>query len=139
MRRACLGIFIVTLVIGVCHSQEKSPIPQKYLGKWRGIEGEARLRERRQEGIKFTEIDLGFIINQFEFDVAEDGKITGSGSATYWFNVHGGAGGPAPFNIQAESHLEGGQQMVKFSIVGETTCKESRQNKLSVYALGWMV
>lgn len=100
--------------------QDTIRVPQNYLGKWRGISGKGEANLRQQTGRAVVIRDLGHIIDEFEFEVAEDGTITGSGKATYWFNVSSQAD-LIVTRIGPTAYLEGGTQTLDFKIEGKMT------------------
>jgi hypothetical protein len=64
--------------------------------------------------------DLGNTIDQFEFEVAADGKVTGQGTATYWFDVSSDIDAVL-IKKSPDARLEGNVQKVDFTITGEIT------------------
>jgi|GEM_PF-1345765 len=99
-------------------------IPQEYVGKWVGVNGKAtaHLRETTRGGLGVTNKDFGHIIDKFEFEVAADGGITGSGKATYYFDVTAD-GNLVVTSITAAAHLVGNTQQVDFTISGKITAE----------------
>ncbi|HSE43636.1 MAG TPA: peptidoglycan recognition family protein [Acidobacteriota bacterium] len=95
-------------------------IPQKYIGKWKGVSGKMQGADQGQTGTATTKRDLGHTITEFEFEVAADGKIQGTGKATHWFNVSAQAD-LIVTKVGPTAYLEGGQQNVDFKIEGTMT------------------
>ena len=64
----------------------RGKIPDKYVGDWRGVSGEmsAKTTERVRTAT-ITKV-IGHTIKSFSFTVAPDGKITGSGEASYTYD-----------------------------------------------------
>jgi hypothetical protein len=62
-------------------------VPAQLVGKWRGLAGTGEAKSVEQVRTATVTKDFGHLVDEFEFEVAEDGAITGSGKATYWFNV----------------------------------------------------
>jgi hypothetical protein len=93
-------------------------IPKGYIGKWKGIRGKATANSRGRVGTAIVTKDFGHVIDKFEFEVAEDGTITGAGTATYWFDVSADAD-LIVTRTAPEAHLEGKSQAVTFKITGK--------------------
>jgi len=105
-------------LINVSISLPAEQIPQKYIGKWKGVSGKMEASDAGQTGTATTKRDLGNIIEEFEFEVKEDGKITGQGKAKYWFNVSAQAD-LLVTKVGPTAYLEGGAQTLNFKIEGE--------------------
>lgn len=95
-------------------------IPQKYIGKWKGVSGKMEASDQGQTGTAITKRDLGHIIAEFEFEVAADGTIQGSGKAKHWFNVSAEAD-LLVTKVGPTAYLEGGTQTLDFKIEGKMT------------------
>jgi hypothetical protein len=67
-----------------------------------------------------TKRDLGHTITKFEFEVAADGTIQGSGKATHWFNVFAQAD-LIVTKVGPSAQLENGSQSLDFKIEGKIT------------------
>jgi hypothetical protein len=97
-----------------------SDIPRMYVGQWTGGRGKATSVTRGQVGRSWTTKDLGHQINNFEFKVAKDGTVTGTGTATYWFDISS----DIDMNLIAmapEAHLDKHLQHVDFTITGQVS------------------
>jgi hypothetical protein len=103
-------------------SAPAAAIPQEYVGTWTGIRGKAtaHLKETTRGGLGVTNKDFGHIIDQFEFEVAADGGIKGTGKATYYFDVTAD-GNLIVTTVTAAAHLVGKTQQVDFTISGKMT------------------
>lgn len=118
LRRA--GAMTVLILAWSWSTFAADEIPRKYIGKWKGVSGKMEASDAGQTGTATTKRDLGHIIEEFEFEVKEDGSVEGTGKAKYWFNVSAQADllvtkvGPTAF-------LEGGTQVRGFDITGEMT------------------
>ncbi len=103
-------------------------IPKVYVGWWKGS---GRELSKRQTKIGRTDalVDMGALIDQFEIEVADTGKVKGTGKATYWFDVSSDAkimmAARAPY-----SHLAGNTEQVDFDITGTM----SAEGKLKLIA-----
>jgi hypothetical protein len=107
------------LVIPItAHSQTQ--IPQKYIGKWKGISGKMEGSDKGSVRTATTQRDLGHTITEFEFEVAADGTIQGSGKATHWFNVSAQAD-LIVTKVGPSAYLENGSQSLNFTIDGKLT------------------
>ncbi|MCI0447059.1 N-acetylmuramoyl-L-alanine amidase [bacterium] len=95
-------------------------IPQKYIGKWKGISGKMEGSDQGQVRTATTKRDLGHTITEFEFEVASDGSIQGTGKATHWFNVSAQAD-LIVTKVGPSAHLDGGSQSLDFKIEGKIT------------------
>jgi len=93
-------------------------VPKGYVGKWKGIRGKATANSRGRVGTAIVNKDFGHVIDKFEFEVAEDGTITGTGTATYWFDVSADAD-LIVTRTAPEAHLEGKSQAVTFKVTGK--------------------
>lgn len=93
-------------------------VPKGYIGKWKGIRGKATANSRGRIGTAIVNKDFGHVIDKFEFEVAADGTITGSGTATYWFDITADAD-LIVTRTAPEAHLEGKSQAVTFKITGK--------------------
>jgi N-acetylmuramoyl-L-alanine amidase len=116
----CSPAFVMLVFAGAWAAFAAGQLPQKYVGKWKGVSGKMEASDTGQTGMATTKRDLGHIIEEFEFEVKEDGSVEGTGKAKYWFNVSAQADllvtkvGPTAF-------LEGGTQVREFKITGEMT------------------
>jgi hypothetical protein len=94
-------------------------IPKIWVGKWEG-NGKQRLKFKSKVGTADVLVDSGAVIDSFEIDVAEDGKVTGKGKATYWFDVSADANlllaRQCPY-----SRLDKNVQQIDFDIKGTMT------------------
>ena len=114
----CLSFVVAVLVVATPCSLGADPIPRKYVGKWKGVSGKMEASDTGQTGTAVTKRDLGHVVEEFEFEIDENGAIEGTGKAKYWFNVSAQANlivtqvGPTAF-------LEGGTQVRDFKITGE--------------------
>lgn len=99
--------------------EEGGRIPKAYVGRW---QGSGWHRSKRHVKVRQADAlhDMGAVINHFEIDVAEDGKITGKGKASYWFDVSSDADLVMARQAPCE-HLEGNVQHVDFDIRGAMT------------------
>ena len=80
------------LISGGALAQEPCDhIPQKFVGKWTGEAGTGESFTRRQTGTAVVITDFGHTIDRFAFEVAADGSVTGSGTATCRFNASSAA------------------------------------------------
>lgn len=93
-------------------------VPNGYVGKWKGIRGKATANSRGRVGTAIVNKDFGHVIDKFEFEVAADGTITGTGTATYWFDITADAD-LIVTRTAPEAHLEGKSQAVTFKITGK--------------------
>jgi hypothetical protein len=106
------------LVPAAAPSQEpRPPIPSRFVGKWIGESGMGESFTRRQTGTAAVITEFGHTIDRFEFDVAADGRVTGSGTATYRFSAQASANLIAA-GISLSSELAGKTQKVDFTIKG---------------------
>jgi hypothetical protein len=111
-------------------AQEACPhIPPMYVGKWSGVTGTGESFTRTQTGTAVVVTDFGHSIDRFELMVAADGKVTGSGTATYRFNASTAANLIAA-KVSAVAELDGKTQKVDFTISGTMT----RMGKLKLEA-----
>jgi len=104
-------------------------IPDKFIGKWIGESGKMRAESRHQTGTAIVREDFGHTIDQFEFEVAKDGTIKGTGKATFYFNVFADAD-LLVTKVAPSAQLEGKTQQVEFTITGKMT----PEGKLTVSA-----
>ena len=93
-------------------------VPKGYVGKWKGVRGKATANSRGRVGTAIVNKDFGHVIDKFEFEVAEDGTISGTGTATYWFDITADAD-LIVTRAAPEAHLEGKSQAVTFKITGK--------------------
>src|SRR5436309_12946419 len=110
---------VVILALGLTFTllAAQAQLPGQYVGLWKGISGKASSSTTSTQGTATVTKSFGHEIQQFEFTVAQDGTITGSGKATYWFDVTSDAN-LLVLRQQAEAHLNGGTQTVDFKIEG---------------------
>lgn len=115
------GAAVIIMALACCWPAfAADQLPRKYIGKWKGVSGKMEASDAGQTGTAITKRDLGHIIEEFEFEVKEDGSVEGTGKAKYWFNVSAQADllvtkvGPTAF-------LEGGTQVREFKITGTMT------------------
>jgi hypothetical protein len=101
-------------------------VPAQLVGKWRGLTGTGEAKSVEQVRTATVTKDFGHLVDEFEFEVAEDGAITGSGKATYWFNVTSETD-LIVTRITPTAHLEGKTQSVEFDIEGRMTPEGSIQ------------
>lgn len=101
-------------------------VPAQLVGKWRGLAGTGEAKSVEQVRTATVTKDFGHLVDEFEFEVAEDGAITGSGKATYWFNVTSETD-LIVTRITPTAHLEGKTQSVEFDIEGRMTPEGSIQ------------
>jgi hypothetical protein len=95
-------------------------IPAAFVGKWRGLAGTGEAKSVEQVRTATVTKDFGHLVDEFEFEVAGDGGITGSGKATYWFNVSSETD-LIVTRITPTAYLEGKQQTLEFDIEGRMT------------------
>lgn len=112
--RGVAGAAVLLLAASVCAAEQ---IPVKWIGKWKGVAGKLEGSDAGQTGTAITKRDLGDIIEEFEFDVKEDGSIQGKGKAKYWFNVSAQAD-LLVTKVGPSAYLEGGAQVRNFTIAG---------------------
>ncbi len=93
-------------------------LPRKYIGKWKGVSGKMEASDAGQTGTALTKRDLGHTLEEFEFEVKEDGSIHGTGKAKYWFNVSAQAD-LLVTKVGPTAYLEGGTQVREFKIQGQ--------------------
>src|SRR5438128_11786067 len=118
------------LISGGALAQEPCDhIPQKFVGKWTGEAGTGESFTRRQTGTAVVITDFGHTIDRFAFEVAADGSVTGSGTATCRFNASSAANLLAA-KVSATAELDGKTQKVDFTISGTV----SRVGKLKLEA-----
>jgi len=65
----------------------RSKIPDKYVGEWRGVSGEMSAKTTERVRTATTTKVIGHTIKNFSFTVAPDGKIAGSGEASYTYDL----------------------------------------------------
>lgn len=122
MATRCVLLFGWCLLISdhVLAQEACAPIPPMYVGKWSGEMGTAEAITRRQTGTAVVLTEFGHSIDKFAFEVAPDGKVTGSGTATYRFRALTAANLLAA-KVSAVAELEGKTQKVDFTISGAIT------------------
>jgi N-acetylmuramoyl-L-alanine amidase len=108
------------LVTSPAVAQQAGQIPPQYVGKWEGILGKGEAKSVQQVRTATVTKDFGHIIEEFEFEVADDGAITGSGKAKYWFNVSSETD-LIVTRITPTAYLEGNTQTLDFTIEGQMT------------------
>jgi len=110
--------FAVVLSLGLTLAplDANAQLPDRYVGWWKGISGKASASTTVTGRATVTK-SFGHEIQQFEFKVAPDGTITGSGKAKYWFDVTSNAD-LLVLRRRDEAHLEGETQTVDFKIEG---------------------
>lgn len=118
MRRGRVVALTVLVWTGSVFAADQ--IPQKYIGKWKGVSGKMEASDAGQTGTAITKRDLGHTIEEFEFEVKQDGSIVGSGKAKYWFNVSAQAD-LLVTKVGPTAYLEGGNQLRDFKITGQMT------------------
>jgi hypothetical protein len=116
----CSPAFVLLVLAGAWAAFAADQLPQKYIGKWKGVSGKMEASDTGQTGMATTKRDLGHIIEEFEFEVKEDGSIEGTGKAKYWFNVSAQAD-LLVTKVGPTAYLEGGTQLREFKITGEMT------------------
>jgi hypothetical protein len=94
-----------------------STFPKEYVGKWRGLFGTASTHKVNFTGTATVTQDFGHVIDEFSFEVAEDGSIKGTGKATYWFDIESDAE-LIVTRLNPKANLVGGKQQVEFDIEG---------------------
>ncbi len=108
--------FLISLSASPLHGQ--TPVPQEYIGHWRGVSGSAELKQSAKIGAAFASKDIGHTVESFEFDIREDGSITGHGVALYWFNVSAVANLMVT-TVAPQAYLEGKVKRIEFTIEGK--------------------
>jgi hypothetical protein len=93
-------------------------LPGKLVGRWRGVSGRGSAKTSQATGTATVTKDFGHEVKHFEFQVAPDGTITGSGEAAYWFDVTSDAD-LLVIRRKDAANLEGGRQTVAFMIEGK--------------------
>lgn len=128
MKRAGAGVvLIVVLLLPVRLVSAADQVPRKWIGKWKGVSGAMSASDTGQTGTAVTKRELGHLIEEFEFEIDEDGAIKGTGKAKYWFNVSAEAD-LLVTKVGPKAFLEGGVQVREFEIAGKVT----PQGKLTV-------
>lgn len=84
---AACGLWFAVMAGGAATAQQPPRIPDRYVGKWVGEAGKCDSFTLRQTGTAVVITDFGHTIDRFEFEVAADGKVNGSGTATYRFHA----------------------------------------------------
>ena len=122
MRAAVLaaGLALGAVVPAAAPAQQPPAVPAHYVGKWRGIAGKGEAKSVEQVRTATVTKDFGHLVDEFEFEVAGDGAITGSGKATYWFNVTSETD-LIVTRITPSAFLEGKTQALEFDIEGRMT------------------
>src|SRR5208337_2166669 len=95
-------------------------IPRMYVGSWSGGRGKATSVTRGQVGSSWATKDLGHVINKFEFNVAKDGTVTGTGTATYWFDISSDID-MKMICMAPDAHLEREVSKIDFTITGQVS------------------
>lgn len=110
------GIFLVIMFNNLVYGAEAT-VPKDYIGHWRGTFCKGKVKQRGRVGPAVVDKDIGHDVEKFEFDIANDGTVSGYGIASYWFNIS------APVNlivtnVNPEAHLEGKIRKINFVIGG---------------------
>jgi hypothetical protein len=109
---------LIIVVLAWSWSMSAADLPVKYVGKWKGVSGKMEGSDAGQTGTATTKRDLGHIVEEFEFEVKEDGSIEGTGKAKYWFNVSAQAD-LLVTKVGPTTYLDGGTQVRDFEITGQ--------------------
>lgn len=121
MKRAVGSVVLsVVLLPFTLTAAASGNIPAKWVGKWKGLSGKMEAADKGQTGTAVTSRDLGHLIEEFEFEVSEDGSVEGKGKAKYWFNVASQAD-LLVTKVGPTAYLEGGTQVREFEITGTLT------------------